>query len=414
MVDLNALREAMGMMQHHDAITGTEKQHVANDYARQLQRGMNECEIITNAAISKLLEVNIELKTCPLLNVSQCTTTTTNDSFVVTIYNPLSRPVDKVVRLPVKEDSYSVNDLQGTEYKTQIIPILDFIKNIPGRSSQVKNELIFIARGIPALGWKSYRVLVYRKTNKNIITSKKGNKYSVKDTAFIIDPNTGLINSLTIKNVSIDLSQNFFYYNGFVGDNSKFESRSSGAYVFRPDGPLQKITNKKVDYKVYEGELVAEIHQTLNEYIGRKLYYPVTTQISIKDTENELAVLVDIAQGDTSLKDRNIELMVHRNCLHDDAFGVGEALNETAFGLGLVVRGSHYITVGNQLAALTKDIVQRRLLDTWTFVVPVDEKVKHNMEDLFTWCEIISAQETTLGGNQWLKDSHRLHFETNR
>uniref|UniRef100_A0A182KEA5 alpha-mannosidase n=1 Tax=Anopheles christyi TaxID=43041 RepID=A0A182KEA5_9DIPT len=31
---LTALREVMGVMQHHDAITGTEKQHVADDYAR--------------------------------------------------------------------------------------------------------------------------------------------------------------------------------------------------------------------------------------------------------------------------------------------------------------------------------------------------------------------------------------------
>ena len=30
-----------------------------------------------------------------------------------------------------------------------------------------------------------------------------------------------------------------------------------------------------------------------------------------------------------------------RRLLHDDAFGVGEALNETAFGEGLVVRGKH-------------------------------------------------------------------------
>lgn len=38
-----------------------------------------------------------------------------------------------------------------------------------------------------------------------------------------------------------------------------------------------------------------------------------------------------------------MELMVHRRLLHDDAFGVGEALNETAFGEGLVVRGKHYL-----------------------------------------------------------------------
>lgn len=34
----------MGVMQHHDAITGTEKQHVANDYARLLNEAIEECE----------------------------------------------------------------------------------------------------------------------------------------------------------------------------------------------------------------------------------------------------------------------------------------------------------------------------------------------------------------------------------
>lgn len=45
------MREAMGIMQHHDAITGTEKQHVANDYARILSEGFRECEIITTTAL---------------------------------------------------------------------------------------------------------------------------------------------------------------------------------------------------------------------------------------------------------------------------------------------------------------------------------------------------------------------------
>ncbi len=35
--------------------------------------------------------------------------------------------------------------------------------------------------------------------------------------------------------------------------------------------------------------------------------------------------------------------MVHRRILHDDGLGVGEALNETAFGQGLVVHGKHFL-----------------------------------------------------------------------
>lgn len=58
-VDLNALREAMGVMQHHDAITGTEKQHVAEDYARILQGGVDECQFIVNTALRYLsIEIN--------------------------------------------------------------------------------------------------------------------------------------------------------------------------------------------------------------------------------------------------------------------------------------------------------------------------------------------------------------------
>jgi lysosomal alpha-mannosidase len=56
-----------------------------------------------------------------------------------------------------------------------------------------------------------------------------------------------------------------------------------------------------------------------------------------------LILLNDRAQGGTSMRDGELEMMVHRRLLHDDAFGVGEALNESAYGSGLVVRGKHWL-----------------------------------------------------------------------
>lgn len=47
--DVKIMKEAMATMQHHDAVTGTERQLVANDYVRLLQKGIEECQKIENS-----------------------------------------------------------------------------------------------------------------------------------------------------------------------------------------------------------------------------------------------------------------------------------------------------------------------------------------------------------------------------
>lgn len=42
--DVSVLKRAMGIAQHHDAVSGTEKQHVADDYSLLLHQGVVECQ----------------------------------------------------------------------------------------------------------------------------------------------------------------------------------------------------------------------------------------------------------------------------------------------------------------------------------------------------------------------------------
>jgi hypothetical protein len=46
-------------------------------------------------------------------------------------------------------------------------------------------------------------------------------------------------------------------------------------------------------------------------------------------------------------------------------------LNETAFGEGLVVRGTHYMSFGSR--AQVRLLVQEKILDSWVFLSPTND-----------------------------------------
>ncbi|XP_023312846.1 lysosomal alpha-mannosidase-like, partial [Anoplophora glabripennis] len=112
--NVRSLREVMGTMQHHDAITGTEKEHVAADYTRMLTKAIRETESHLGKVLGNLLkkddvtdDITLPVSSCLLANISSCENAL-KDKYMVTVYNPLSRYVTYYVRLPAKNGAYNI------------------------------------------------------------------------------------------------------------------------------------------------------------------------------------------------------------------------------------------------------------------------------------------------------------------
>ena len=54
--DLTVMKQAMGVMQHHDGVTGTSSSFVTDDYIRILYRGFEECLKIQNSFYQYMLQ----------------------------------------------------------------------------------------------------------------------------------------------------------------------------------------------------------------------------------------------------------------------------------------------------------------------------------------------------------------------
>lgn len=79
----------------------------------------------------------------------------------------------------------------------------------------------------------------------------------------------GLLESVnTTEGVVHRFSQNFFYYQGYLGNNWIPKNRSSGAYIFRPNGTEQFVSSQ-AKLEVVRGDHVEEVRQVFNEWVSQ-------------------------------------------------------------------------------------------------------------------------------------------------
>ncbi|XP_057312440.1 lysosomal alpha-mannosidase-like isoform X2 [Hydractinia symbiolongicarpus] len=424
----STLRRAMAVNQHHDAVTGTEKQHVAYDYAKRLYIGREECKKLMSDVIKVKTGSTMQFKYCDFLNISVCSVSEATEPFAVNVYNPIARPIETYIRIPVTTKNLLVLGLKGQPIKSQIVSLSRKGHKLRRHfKGQAMFELVFHVCA-PALGFNTYFV-------KHTIAKKYAeflprlSHIAILKTEYdFIENNllrlefsleTGRLVRMIRKDrkLSLSVDQQFFWYNGNTGDE---ESRqTSGAYIFRPNNtePYEVCDLNKAKVQIIKGPLVEEVRQTFGPFIsqvirlyrnvpyaefehtvgpipikdglgkeiitrfdtniesgglfytdanGREMkerkrdyratwklnitepvsenYYPINSRIYIKDSSAQLTVMSDRSQGGSSIRDGQIEIMLHRRLLVDDFLGVGEPLNEPGIdGRGLITRGKHRV-----------------------------------------------------------------------
>ncbi|PPD74048.1 hypothetical protein GOBAR_DD29028 [Gossypium barbadense] len=399
-----ALADALAIAQHHDVVSGTERQHVAADYALRLSIGYKEAEKVVASSLAFLAD-------------SRSSTEQKNS---VTSFQQVSS--ERVV----------VRDSEGREIESQLIPLSNstlrirsqYIKAYLGKKPrEIAKYWVAFSVSVPPLGFSTYVVATTKETEGRSPTISTMNTYEASENN-TIEVGQGSLKLLysadegkltryvnTRNSVTAFAEQSYGYYSG--NDGTDKDPQASGAYVFRPNGTFSIKSENQTPLTVVRGPLLDEVHQQLNSWIsqvtrvykgkehaevefsvskeiitqitttmrtnktfytdsnGRDFikriqdfrkdwdlqvnqpiagnYYPVNLGIYVQDDSTELSVLVDRSVGASSLADGQIELMLHRRLIHDDIRGVGEVLNETVCVSegcdGLTILGKFYLRI---------------------------------------------------------------------
>jgi hypothetical protein len=247
------LTAAVGLVNHHDAVTGTSKQHVADDYTKILSRAMATAEALigrvvtaTNHLVSKEVTGLPAFTICRQVNESVCAATQSlqaGDLARVVVYNPLPRTRSQQITVPLNAGSgATVLALRGCEAgkcdadAAQLLVKSDLLENANKvTTSSAEYLLTFNAADVPALGSASYLIRVSDRssaaadvtqvTPRTKVATEASAPLTISSDKVTVsfDAVTGLMDTITRRDVtdadgsplSAKVSQDFAYYKSF-------------------------------------------------------------------------------------------------------------------------------------------------------------------------------------------------------
>ncbi|GMQ09529.1 hypothetical protein CsSME_00052869 [Camellia sinensis var. sinensis] len=291
----DTLADALAIAQHHDAVTGTEKQHVADDYVTRLSIGYKESEELVAASLACMVESTsksgcrsplTKFQQCPLLNISYCPATEIDLSLgkklVVVVYNSLGWKRDDVVRIPVINGNVTVQDSNGTEIESQLLPLANASLGIRnyyatayvGKSpSTTPRYWLAFTASVPPLGFSTYVISTAERAAPTLAMEMSYESMGSQNDTIAVGPGnlkltysanegtlTQYVNTRSLVKESIE--QSYSYYSAYDGS-----PQASGAYIFLPNGALPLTSEGQIPLTVVRGPLLDEVHQRINSWI---------------------------------------------------------------------------------------------------------------------------------------------------
>uniref|UniRef100_A0AC34GX20 Alpha-mannosidase n=1 Tax=Panagrolaimus sp. ES5 TaxID=591445 RepID=A0AC34GX20_9BILA len=251
---------ACGLAQHHDAVPGTCKEHVTQDYNYRLLQGWTAAEGVFQEslqAISQKVKGNTQQfpaqTYCRYLNESSCDFSQNNKKgFSILIVNGHSQPVSQLIRIPLYEALVALIDENNGEVNSAwILPT--FINGKQLANGNISPyDLQFIA-DLPANGFKTYFIEGLSKKNAH----RAVKLHQEEDTKLEGSPKASTLTNGIITINFDDNNQIASVTNSQSGKTYPFKQsllaykghdnvgESSGAYILRPQVNTPDVVNAR-------------------------------------------------------------------------------------------------------------------------------------------------------------------------